>query len=106
MNTIRFALVVTAAVVAVAAPVRAQSASSLDAVVQRLDQLERQNAELRVQLDLLRQELGRVTEVAPASAPEAVERVDALEEKVDLHDARISEQDQVKTQRSLPCLFA
>ena len=101
MNTIRFALVVTAAVVAVAAPVRAQSASSLDAVVQRLDQLERQNAELRVQLDLLRQELGRVTEVAPASAPEAVERIDALEEKVDLHDARISEQDQVKTQSSL-----
>jgi hypothetical protein len=100
MKPIHVAPLLVAAIVTGAIPVRAQSASTLDAVVQRLDQLERQNAELREQLGLLRQELDHVKQVAPEGAPSTAARVDALEEKVDLHAGLLSEQDQVKVEGS------
>lgn len=98
MKTIQLALVSVAAVVAIASPVRAQSTLTLDAVAERLDQLERQNAELREQVSLLQQRLDRVTQAAPESALPTAARIDALEEKLDLQDVRLGEQDQVKAQ--------
>ena len=77
---------------------RAQTDPRLDAVVQRLEMLERQNAELREQVGLLRQELGRFQEAALPENPSTAARIDTLEEKVELNAGRLSEQDQVKVE--------
>lgn len=100
MKTIHLSSLLVAAIVAGAAPVRAQSASTLDDVVQRLEQLERQNAELREQLGLLRQELDRFKPAGPEGTPSIAARVDALEETVDVNAGRLSEQDQIKVEGS------
>lgn len=72
----------------------------MDAVVRRLEQLERQNAELREQLGLLRQELDRLGQAGPEGTPSTADRIDALEEKVEVNAGRLSEQDQVKVEGS------
>jgi hypothetical protein len=97
MKTIR-AVASLGAFLLVAGTVSAQGVSSIDAVAERLDGLERQNAELREQLGILRQELERLKQTPADSGGPAAARVDALEERVDLHEGRISEQEQVKTQ--------
>ena len=72
----------------------AAAPQTLDALAARLERLERQNAELAEQVRLLRQELqrGRQQPDTPAA------RLDALEEKVDLHAGRIAEHDQIKVE--------
>jgi hypothetical protein len=100
MKTIHRASLLVAAIMAGAIPVRAQSASTLDAVVQRLEQMERQNAELREQLGLLRQELDHIKQMIPEGAPSTAARIEALEEEVDLHAGLLNEQDQVKVEGS------
>jgi hypothetical protein len=112
MKTVTLArLLMTAFVVMGPAPAWAQGDSTMNAVVQRLEQLERQNAELRDRLEQqnaelreqvgqLRQELDRFKQTGPEGTPATAARIDALEEKVDLHDGRLSEQEQVKAQSS------
>ena len=98
MKIITLAASLAAVILVPAVSVYAQSGPTLDAVLERLDQLEQQNVELREQLGVLRQELERIRQAPPEGAASTAARVDALEEKVDLHEGRISEQDQVKTQ--------
>ena len=84
-------------------PARAQTATTIDALGQRLERLEHQNAELLDEVRLLRKEMqalrapataaGGAAEAAPASESE---RIAALEEKVELQDGRMNEQDAVK----------
>ena len=50
MKIASIAVVLAVALAADVSPVRAQNAASIDAIIQRLDQLERQNADLREQL--------------------------------------------------------
>ena len=107
MKIIKFARLLTVAVALGAVPAQAQSDSTLDAVVQRLDQLEQQNADLREQVGLLRQELDRFKQVGPGGAastsdgtPSSAARIEALEDKVDLQAGRLNEQEQVKAQSS------
>ena len=100
MKTIQIALFLVAVIVTGVTPVRAQSASTLDAVVQRLDQLERQNAELREQVGLLRQELDSFKQPGPDGTPPTLARIEALEEKVEVNAGRLSEQEQVKVEGS------
>lgn len=109
MKTINLAGLLIVAVVMAAVPAWAQSDSPLDALIQRLEFMERQNAELRDRLQqqnaelreevrLLRQELFK--RVGPGDASSTAARVDALEEKVDVNAGRLSEQDQVKVEGS------
>jgi hypothetical protein len=89
---------ILAAIVTGPVTVWAQGDSTLNAVVQRLEQLERQNAELREQVGLLRQELDRFEQAGPAGIHSTAARLDALEEKVEVSAGRLSEQDQVKVE--------
>jgi hypothetical protein len=78
---------------------RAQSVETLERLSQRMDLLERQNAELQEQIRSLRAELDTVKGSAQeAAAP--VARVEALEEQVQLQAGRLAEQDQIKMQSS------
>ncbi len=92
-----------------AVPGRAQTPTSMDAIGQRLERLEQQNAELLSEVRLLRQELeslkasgGAAHESARALNPEAAapesERLERLEERVDLQEGRLNEQDAVKVE--------
>jgi len=78
----------------VASLARGQTAP-MEAVNQRLERLERQNAELLEQVRLLRQDLQELKHAAPA--PEE-QRITALEEKVEVQAGRLNEQDQVKVE--------
>jgi hypothetical protein len=71
-------------------------------MLDRLDQIEAQNAALRGEVEALRRELERLKEAALSAngAAPTTERLDALDERVDLHDVRISEQGQVKAESS------
>ena len=122
-------LLMTPLVVMGPVPAWAQSDSAMNAVVQRFerlerqnadlrdqferqnaelrDQLERQSAELREQVGLLRQELDRFKQPDPDGtastsdgAPSPAARIDALEEKVEVNAGRLSEHDQVKVESS------
>ena len=76
---------------------RTQSVEMLERFAQRMELLERQNAELREQIRSLRTELETVKSSAQeAAAP--VARVEALEEQVQLQAGRLAEQDQIKMQ--------
>ncbi len=61
--------------------------AGLDAILERLERLEKQNAELRAEVQALRQELEG-----------SRQPVTALEEKVEVQAGRIMEQDQVKAE--------
>jgi hypothetical protein len=78
---------------------RAQSVEALERFGQRMELLERQNAELQEQIRSLRAVLETVKRSAQETpAPEA--RVEALEEQVQLQAGRLAEQDQIKVQGS------
>ena len=87
-----------AALIAPVASSSAQSVGPLEAIQQRLDLLEQQNANLRSELRMIRDELERVKQTGSASAE--VTRLDALEEKVDLQTTRLTEHDLVKAESS------
>ena len=76
-------------------PAGAQTASSLEAVSERLGQLERQNGELQEQVRLLRQQVDQLRQTAPAAESE---RLTAVEERVQIQEGRLAEQDQVKVE--------
>ena len=97
------AVVLLAAVPAM--PQQALTRAELDALRDRVQQLERQNTEFQEQLRLLRQELDSRTQppssVTPAGAPEAVSpeaRLEALEEKIEVHAGRLLEHERVKVE--------
>ena len=118
MKTVNLVRLLTVAVSMAAIRVQAQSDPTLDAVVQRLEQVERQNAALRdrleqqnaalrEQLGLLWQELERYTQAGPGGsastsdgAPSTAARIEALEEKAEVNAGRLSELDQVKVESS------
>ena len=91
-------MVLFAALAASAAPASAQSDDPLTAIQQRLDALEQQNTDLRNEVRVLREAFDKLR--APTAAPAEPSRVDALEEKVALHDARLADQDAVKAESS------
>ena len=87
-------------------PASAQADPTLNAVVQRLEQVERRNAELRDQLErqnaelrVLQQEVERLQQPG-SDGPSTTARLDSLDDQVALQAGRLSEQDQVKTQSS------
>lgn len=71
---------------------------TIEEVARRLDALERQNTELREQVRLLQQRLDGAKTAGADDGDSADARLVALEEKVELHDGRLSEQDQVKVE--------
>jgi hypothetical protein len=89
---------VVAALLVPAVSSSAQSVDPLEAIQQRLDALEQQNADLRNELRVLREELDKVRQ--PRSPSPDVNRLDALEEKVDLQTTRQADQDLVKAESS------
>ncbi len=74
-----------------------QTRGTMEGVNQRLERLERQNAELLEAVRLLRQELQELKHTPP---PAEQQRMEALEEKVEVQASRLSEQDQVKVESS------
>ncbi len=86
-------LLVSAALALV--PAGAQTASSLEALSERLGQLERQNGELQEQVRLLRQQVDQLRQAVPAAEGE---RLTAVEERVQVQEGRLAEQDQVKVE--------
>jgi len=91
-------IALVAALIVPAASASAQSTDPLEAIHQRLDALEQQNADLRGQLQMLREQLSTAKQAASGS-PDA-SRLDALEEKVDLQTTRLTEHDLVKAESS------
>ncbi len=75
-----------------AGPAAAQTSADIGAILQRLDRLEQQNRELAAEVRALRQELA-AAHTAPAQAP-------TVEERLDVQDARIAEQQQTKVEAS------
>jgi hypothetical protein len=100
MKIVHLGWLVPAVFVLGSLPAAAQDGSAFDAFAARLERLEQQNAELRGQVGQLRQELDRFKQAGPEDTPSTSARIDMLEEKVDLHDGRLSEQDQVKVEGS------
>jgi hypothetical protein len=91
MRSSRFLIGRRLAVCALAAiPLGAQSGPALEALGRRLDQLERQNAELQEQVRILRRELDQIRP-APAS-----EHLAELEERAQIQEGRLAEHDQIK----------
>ena len=76
---------------------RAQQGQEIGKILERLDRLERQNAELLAEIQQLRQQIAASgsTPAAPAAVQDAVEKVN---EKVDVQAARIEEQSQSKVE--------
>ena len=72
------------------------------AILDRLDQIEAQNAALRSEVDTLRRELEQLkgSGIAAKGTSSTVDRLDELGERLDLHEVRISEQGQVKAESS------
>lgn len=97
MRTIACARVLIVAVVMSAVPAWAQPDARLDAIVQRLDLLEKQNAALRDEVQMLRRDMQR-TQPSTDGSPSTAARLDALDEQVSLQAGRLSEQDTVKAQ--------
>lgn len=76
-----------AAMAIIAWPAGLYGQAGLESILERLERLEKQNIELRAEVQSLRQELHKVKEP-----------VGALVEKVELQAGRITEQDQVKVE--------
>src|SRR5438552_14407214 len=68
MTTLRLAAFLAAGTI-IACPAWAQTSPSLDAILQRLDALDRQNAALREELDALRRDMALRTEPTAGGAP-------------------------------------
>lgn len=99
MKIVNLAGLLLAAMVIVAVPAHAQSDPTLDALLQRLEQLDQRNTELRDEVQALRQELERLKQASSTGSTTA-ERLDALDEQMNLQAGRLSEQDLVKAQSS------
>ncbi len=84
-----------------AGPAWSQNAVSLEAVAARLDRVEQENVALQRELSLLREELATLKKDRDAAT---ADRLDALEEKVDVDSGRLTEQALVKveTTRRVP----
>jgi hypothetical protein len=80
-------------------PARAQTTPTLDAIAQRLELLDQQNAALRDEVQALRREVERLKQPG-SDETSTVARLDALDEQMNLQAGRLSEQDQVKAQSS------
>jgi hypothetical protein len=76
-------------------PVQAQGGAALEALSRRLEQLERQNTELQEEVRLLRQQMDQLRQGAPAAEGD---RAAALEERLQIQEGRLAEQDQVKVE--------
>src|SRR5438093_6610627 len=74
-------------VLAVGVPARAQTPPTLDTIARRLEQMDRENAVLRAELQALRSEIERLTREQAS-----------VDEQAALQAGRISEQEQVKAQ--------
>jgi hypothetical protein len=92
-------------------PARSQTPGSMEAIGQRLERLERQNAELLDEIRLLRREMQALQPPAPSPSaaagspvepqtPSETERIASLEEKVELQEGRLNEVDAVKVESS------
>lgn len=88
----------TADTLAGAASASARSAMSADAIVERLDQIEAQNVALRDEVEALRREIERLKQPDSDGSVSTIARLDALDERVNLHQVRLSEQGQVKAE--------
>lgn len=95
MKSALFLVLVAVLVAPVSSP--AQSSDSLEAIQQRLDALEQQNANLRSELQAVRSELDRLRQAAGPAPPSGLE---ALEERVELQATRLEEHDLVKAESS------
>ena len=85
-------------------PAGAQTPVTLEDITRRLERLEQQNAELLAEVRLLRQELSKNKQTVPEGATErspAADRLEALEEKLEVQTGRMDEQDQVKVESTL-----
>ncbi len=73
---------------------------SLEIIAQRLDQLEKQNADLREEIRVLRANMESIkpSSAATEAVAPAADRVDDLEEQVRIQAGRLIEQDQIKVQ--------
>lgn len=87
-------------------PAPAQTPAGVEALAQRMERLEQQNAELLNEVRLLRRDVQRLQN-PPALAPGAAAtaqmedaRLSALEEKLELQTGRLNEQDQIKVETS------
>jgi hypothetical protein len=101
MRTIRNIVLLLMAALLLSLPLSAQT---VEGIAQRLDQLERQNANLLEQISLLRRELDELKRPGSAGAIDSgapVEtRIEALEEKVETQAGLVTEQSQVKVEGS------
>jgi hypothetical protein len=101
MTTIRNFVLPLMGALLCAIPLAAQNRTngvSMEAIAQRLEELEKQNAEFREQIQVLRAQLENIRPSAEEPLPTA--RVEALEDQVQIQAGRLAEQDQIKMQGS------
>ena len=80
----------------------AQSASDMQRVLDRLDNLEKQNRELRSEIEALRKELGRPS--AEPAASDQVAEAPTVAERLDVQESRTAElaQSKIETSQRIP----